>query len=312
MDGDPVTPADVDPGPAAPDHPSAHGDPGIDRVGVLGCGQMGVGIAEVAGRAGLDVVLVGSSEQSLAAGRARLADSLRRSVERAVYDAATAAAIHRRVLLTTDVGQLADRQLVVETTVEDEQRKRQAFTLLDEVVKDPTAIFATNTSSIPVGNLAAAVSRPEQVVGTHFFYPVPVMPLVELTAGLQTTTTTVRRTRHLLTQQLGKQVIDAPDRVGFVVNALLVPYLMASVRMAESGFARPAEIDDAMVGGCRHPMGPLRLVDLIGLDVLESVADALYAEFREPTYAPPPLLRRMVRAGRLGRKSGRGFYDYPA
>jgi 3-hydroxybutyryl-CoA dehydrogenase len=210
----------------------------------------------------------------------------------------------------TDLDEMADRQLVVEAVVEDEALKTEVFAALDRIVEPEDAILATNTSSIPIMKLGIATQRPEQVVGIHFFNPVPVLRLVELVTSLMTSDETVARSRSFATDRLSKVVIRSQDRAGFVVNALLIPYILSAIRMMESGFATADDIDNGMVEGCNHPMGPLHLADLIGLDTTQAVAESLYAEFKEPLYAPPPMLSRMVEAGLLGRKSGRGFYDY--
>ena len=215
-----------------------------------------------------------------------------------------------RIRFTTDVAELADRQLVVEAVVEDEDTKVAVFRTLDGVVTDPKAILASNTSSIPIMKLGIATSRPEQVIGIHFFNPVPVLRLVELVTSLLTSPDTVAAADGFATGVLGKKVIRSQDRAGFVVNALLIPYILSAIRMMESGFATADDIDTGMVEGCNHPMGPLHLADLIGLDTTQAVALSLYEEFKEPLYAPPPMLSRMVEAGLLGRKSGRGFFDY--
>ncbi|MET0324760.1 MAG: 3-hydroxybutyryl-CoA dehydrogenase, partial [Ilumatobacteraceae bacterium] len=207
-------------------------------------------------------------------------------------------------------GDLADRQLVVEAVVEDEQSKIDVFRALDDVVTDPAAILASNTSSIPIMKLGIATKRPEQVIGIHFFNPVPVLRLVELVTSLMTSPETIAAAERFAVERLGKRVIRSQDRAGFVVNALLIPYLLSAIRMMESGFATAEDIDIGMVEGCNHPMGPLHLADLIGLDTTQAVAESLYEEFKEPLYAPPPMLSRMVEAGLLGRKTGRGFYDY--
>jgi 3-hydroxybutyryl-CoA dehydrogenase len=217
-----------------------------------------------------------------------------------------------RIDFTTDIGDLADRQLVVEAVIEDESLKTDVFSQLDKVITDDGAILASNTSSIPVMKLGIATRRPEQVIGIHFFNPVPVLRLVELVPSLLTSAVTVEAASAFANEQLGKRVIRCQDRAGFVVNSLLVPYLLSAIRMMESGFATAEDIDTGMVEGCNHPMGPLHLADLIGLDTTMAVAESLYAEFKEPLYAPPPLLSRMVEAGLLGRKAGRGFYDYHA
>jgi 3-hydroxybutyryl-CoA dehydrogenase len=215
-----------------------------------------------------------------------------------------------KLSFTTDLGDMADRQLVVEAVVEDEALKTEVFTILDKVITDPDAILASNTSSIPVMKLGIATSRPENVIGIHFFNPVPVLRLVEIVTSLMTSPETVARANAFATEVLHKKVIKSQDRAGFVVNALLIPYLLSAIRMMESGFATAEDIDTGMVEGCNHPMGPLRLADLIGLDTTLAVAESLYQEFKEPLYAPPPVLSRMVEAGLLGRKTGRGFYEY--
>jgi 3-hydroxybutyryl-CoA dehydrogenase len=215
-----------------------------------------------------------------------------------------------RIRFTTDVGELADRQLVIEAVIEDEDTKVDVFRSLDGVVTDPKAILASNTSSIPIMKLGIATSRPEQVIGIHFFNPVPVLRLVELVTSLLTSPATITAADGFATGVLGKKVIRSQDRAGFVVNALLIPYILSAIRMMESGFATADDIDTGMVEGCNHPMGPLHLADLIGLDTTQAVAQSLYEEFKEPLYAPPPMLSRMVEAGLLGRKSGRGFFEY--
>ncbi|MGX1884999.1 3-hydroxybutyryl-CoA dehydrogenase [Streptomyces sp. NPDC055287] len=282
----------------------------VERVGVVGCGLMGSGIAEVAARAGLDVVVAESGAGAADAGRSRITASLARAVAAGRLTAADGDAALARITVTDTLERLADRDFVVEAVAEDEATKVGVFTRLDAVVRRRDAVLATNTSSIPVIRLAAVTSRPEQVVGLHFFNPVPVLPLVELVPSLLTGESTVRRAEAFATGVLGKQVVRAPDRSGFVVNALLVPYLLAAVRMVESAAASVADIDRAMTLGCAHPLGPLALTDLIGLDTTRAIAESMYDEFREPLYAPPPLLARMVEAGLLGRKSGRGFHTY--
>ncbi|MFD3613260.1 3-hydroxybutyryl-CoA dehydrogenase [Streptomyces atroolivaceus] len=283
---------------------------GTDSVGVVGCGLMGSGIAEVCARKGLDVLVAVSSARSEENGRRRVERSLERAVSKGGIGPADRDAALGRIAFTRDLGGLAGRQLIIEAITEDESAKLDLFSRLDKDVEDPDAVFTTNTSSLPVMKLARVMSRPERVVGTHFFNPVPVMPLVEVTRSLLTSPESVERVETFLTKTLGKEVVRSPDRAGFVVNALLVPYLLSAMRMAESGFASPEDIDRGMTQGCAHPMGPLRLADLIGLDTLEAVAGGLYAEFKEPLYAAPPLLSRMVEGGLLGKKSGRGFYRY--
>ncbi len=283
---------------------------GIARVGVVGCGLMGSGITEAAARAGLEVWVVERDAEALAAGRHRVETSLRRAVKAGKLSDDDAERALASATFATDVEALADADIVVEAVVESEAEKVAVFGLLDRVVASPEAILASNTSSIPIMKLAMATSRPSQVLGVHFFNPVPVLPLVELVTSLLTSDETAERARHFAEDQLGKFVIRSQDRAGFIVNALLIPYVLSAVRMLESGFATAEDIDTGMVKGCAHPMGPLALADLIGLDTTVAVANSLYEEFKEPLYAPPPLLARMVDAGLLGRKSGRGFYDY--
>lgn len=282
----------------------------IERVGVVGCGLMGSGIAEVCARAGLDVMVREVDEAAAEAGRARLVKSLDRGLSAGKLTEDERDAAVAKLAFTTDLADLADRQLVVEAVVEDEAMKVDIFMQLDRVVSSDAAILASNTSSIPIMKLGTATGRPEQVIGIHFFNPVPVLRLVELVTSLMTSDETTARSDSFAADVLHKRVIRSQDRAGFIVNALLIPYLLSSIRMMESGFASKEDIDTGMVEGCSHPMGPLRLTDLIGLDTTLAVAESLYAEFKEPLYAPPPLLSRMVDAGLLGRKTGRGFYDY--
>lgn len=278
------------------------------RVGVIGCGLMGAGIAEVCARAGLDVIVVEFSPEAARAGLDRIGSSLRRAEERGkVRDAGSVLA---RIRATADLDELADREIVVEAIVEDEAAKVDLFGRLDKVVQNPDAILATNTSSIPVMKLAVATTRPQQVVGIHFFNPVPVLQLVELVPSLLTAPDTTARARDFVEGPLAKTAIDCQDRAGFVVNALLIPFVLSAIRMLESGFATAEDIDNGLVLGAAHPQGPLALADLIGLDTTKAVAESLYEEFKEPLYAAPPLLNRMVDAGLLGRKTGRGFYTY--
>jgi len=278
------------------------------RVGVVGCGLMGAGIAEVCARAGLDVVVVEFTDDAARAGLARIGASLRRAQERGKID--DAAAVLGRIVATADLDDLADRDIVIEAIVEDEAAKVELFGRLDKIVASPDAVLATNTSSIPVMKLAVATSRPHQVVGVHFFNPVPVLQLVELVPSLLTAPETTARAREFVEGPLAKTAIDCQDRAGFVVNALLIPFVLSAIRMLESGFATAEDIDNGLVLGAAHPQGPLALADLIGLDTTKAVAESLYEEFKEPLYAAPPLLNRMVDAGLLGRKSGRGFYTY--
>lgn len=279
------------------------------RVGVVGCGLMGSGIAEVCGRAGLDVLVAERDDDALEAGRRRVAESLDRAVERGKIGAGERDGIFSSLRWTTRLEDFADRDLVVEAVAEVDQAKVDVFRQLD-VVTQASAVLATNTSSIAVMKLAMSTGRPAQVIGIHFFNPVPVLPLVELVPSLVTSTDTEQRARAFVEERLGKQVITAQDRSGFVVNALLIPFLIDAIRMFESGFASKEGIDQGMVLGCAHPLGPLRLADLIGLDTVMAIAESMYEEFKQPQHNPPPLLRRMVDAKLLGRKSGRGFYEY--
>ncbi|HJQ44960.1 MAG TPA: 3-hydroxybutyryl-CoA dehydrogenase [Amycolatopsis sp.] len=283
---------------------------GIQRVGVIGAGLMGSGIAEVHARAGADVVVTEVSRPALDAGQARIEKSLQRGVRSGKLTEEDAAAALNRLTFTTDLQSFADRDLVVEAILEQEQAKVEVFRALDKVVARADAIFASNTSSIPIMKLGMATSRPKQVIGIHFFNPVPVLPLVELVPSLLTSEETVKRADGHVTTLLGKTVIRSQDRAGFIVNSLLVPYLLSAIRMIESGFATAEDIDRGMELGTAHPMGPLRLSDLIGLDTIKAIAESMYDEFKEPLYSPPPLLLRMVDAGLLGKKSSRGFYSY--
>ncbi|WP_293054440.1 3-hydroxybutyryl-CoA dehydrogenase [Mycobacterium sp.] len=282
----------------------------IGRVGVVGAGQMGAGIAEVSARAGVDVTVFEPTEALVTAGRDRIVKSLERGVSAGKItererDAATAL-----LSFTTNLDDLVDRQLVIEAVIEDEAVKAKIFAQLDDILTDPDAVLASNTSSIPIMKLAAATKNPRRVLGLHFFNPVPVLPLVELVSTLVTDDAAAARTEDFAGAVLGKQVVRCADRSGFVVNALLVPYLLSAIRMVEAGFAGAEDIDKAVVAGLSHPMGPLRLSDLIGLDTLKLIADKMFDEFKQSQYAPPPLLLRMVEAGLLGKKSGQGFYRY--
>jgi 3-hydroxybutyryl-CoA dehydrogenase len=280
----------------------------IEELGVVGAGFMGSGIAESAARAGVAVKLYEPDDAPLQQSRGRIEASVARVVQRGRLSEEDAAALVDRIEWSTDLDTLAGADLVVEAIVEDEQVKADTFRRLDAVAK-PDAILASNTSSIPIAGLAAATRRPDRVLGMHFFSPVPVMKLVEVVVGLDTADDTVARAEAFAVQ-IGKTAIRTKDRSGFIVNFLLVPYLMAAVRMYEDGFASREDIDEGMKLGCGHPMGPLTLCDFIGLDVLYSVCDSLYEEFKRDEYAPPPLMKRMVVSGHLGRKTGRGFYQY--
>jgi 3-hydroxybutyryl-CoA dehydrogenase len=280
----------------------------FSRLGVVGAGFMGSGIAESAARAGLAVSLFEPEAAPLERSRAGIEGSLHRAVARGKLSGQDAEDLLERITWTTDLDDLSSSDVVVEAVTEDLGVKQGVFRRLDGLLA-PHALLASNTSSIPIAQLAAATQRPDRVLGLHFFSPVPVMRLVEVVAGLDTSQDTVARAGELA-GLLGKTPIQTKDRSGFVVNFLLVPYLMAAVRMYADGFASREDIDQGMVLGCGHPMGPLTLCDFIGLDVLEAISESLYEEFRAAEYAPPPLVRRMVAAGRLGRKTGRGFYDY--
>lgn len=271
---------------------------------------MGSGVAEVAARSGADVKVVEANEDALAAGMARIQSSLGRAVRSGKMAEEERDTAMGNLSFSTKMGSLHDRQFVIEAVVEREEAKLEVFRRLNDAVDDPEAILASNTSSIPIMKLAMATNRPQQVIGVHFFNPVPVMGLVEVISSLLTAETTASVADRFATEQLGKRVVNSQDRAGFVVNALLVPYLLSAIRMMESGFASPEDIDAGMVLGCNHPMGPLALCDLIGLDTTMAVAESLYEEFKEQLYAPPPLLSRMCDAGLLGRKTGRGFYTY--
>lgn len=284
--------------------------PEIQRIGVVGAGLMGSGIAEVHARAGLDVVVNEVSQSALDAGKGKIEKSLQRAAKAGKIVDADVEATLARLTFTTDVDAMADRDFVVEAILEQEQAKTELFGRLDKVVTSDAAILASNTSSIPIMKLGMATQRPEHVVGVHFFNPVPVLPLVELVASVRTGDDVVARAEAHVTGVLGKTAIHCQDRAGFIVNALLVPYLLSAIRMYEAGFASAEDIDEGMEKGTAHPMGPLRLADMVGLDTVKAIADSMYDEYKEPTYAAPPLLMRMVDAGLLGKKSGRGFYDY--
>jgi 3-hydroxybutyryl-CoA dehydrogenase len=275
---------------------------------VIGGGLMGSGIAEVTATAGISVVVREVNEEAAAAARGRVEESLARAVTRTKVSRQAAQDALERIDFTVHLHELADVDLVIEAVTEDVKVKTAVLAEVAEVV-GPQAVIASNTSSIPIAELAAAVPDPTRVLGLHFFSPVPVMGLVELVVALDTSPETAERGREFV-ERIGKTAIETKDRSGFIVNMLLVPYLMAAVRMYEEGFATREAIDEGMKLGCGHPMGPLTLCDFIGIDVIYSVCDELYEEFKRPEYAPPPLLKRMVASGRLGRKSGRGFYEY--
>jgi 3-hydroxybutyryl-CoA dehydrogenase len=280
----------------------------VERVGIVGSGIMGSGVAEVAARAGMSVVLRSRKQESADAMVAGLERSLAKQVERGKLDESEASAVSARVRATADLEALAECDLVVESIVEDLETKKQLFMELDRLVKDG-AILATNTSTLPVVEMAIVTNRPERVCGIHFFNPAPAMSLVEVVRTLLSSEETIAEATAFA-EACGKSPVVVEDRAGFIVNGLLFPYLNNAVRMLENRTASRDDIDAAMKGGCNFPMGPLALLDLVGLDTSLAILDALYTEFRDPNYAAVPLLRRMVAAGHLGRKSGRGFYEY--
>jgi len=282
----------------------------INRIGVVGGGLMGSGIAEVSARNGINVTILESNAETAEAAQRRIKKSLDRAASTGKISEPEMDSALSLLSFTSDMSDLAESQIVIEAIVEDEDAKTTVFSQLDKIVEDENAILASNTSSIPIMKLAMATERPSNVIGIHFFNPVPVLDLVEIVTSLHTSPETEAKANAFSGEQLGKHVIKSKDRAGFIVNALLIPYVLSAIRMFESGFASKEDIDQGMVTGCAHPMGPLALADLIGLDTTMAVADSLYAEFREQLYAPPPLLARMVEAGLLGRKAGRGFYDY--
>jgi 3-hydroxybutyryl-CoA dehydrogenase len=280
----------------------------IARIGIVGSGIMGSGIAEVAATTGHEVVLRSRSLESAQAMVAGLAKSLARQVEKGRREQADADAALARVTATADLADLAGCDLVIESVVEDLDVKKALFRELDAIC-GPNAILATNTSTLPVVEMAMVTGRPEQVCGVHFFNPAPAMSLVEIVRPMTASDATIDAVKAFATT-CGKNAVEVADRAGFIVNALLFPYLNNAVRMLENGVASRDDIDTAMKGGCNFPMGPLALLDLVGLDTSVAILDALYDEFRDPNYAAVPRLRRMVTAGHLGRKSGQGFFDY--
>ncbi len=280
----------------------------VERIGIVGSGIMGSGVAEVAAKAGHTVVLRSRTQAGADAMVAGLEKSLAKQVERGKIDDAERTAVLGRVRGVTDLGELADCDLVLESIVEDLATKQALFNELDRICAEST-ILATNTSTLPVIEMAMETSRPDRVCGVHFFNPAPAMPLVEIVRALTTSEATLATARDFA-DRCGKTVVDVKDQAGFIVNALLFPYLNTAVKMLDAGVATREGIDAAMKGGCNFPMGPLELLDLVGLDTSLSILEALYAEFKDPNYAPAPLLNRMVSARRLGRKTGEGFYDY--
>jgi 3-hydroxybutyryl-CoA dehydrogenase len=279
------------------------------RVGVIGGGLMGSGIAEVCARAGVDVTVVEIDSGHLDKSRAAIEKSLGRGVRSGKVTEEDRAAALERLAFSTSLEDVEGADAAIEAIIEEEGAKRDLFRRLDKLL--PEAHFlASNTSSVPIMKLGAGTSQPHRVIGMHFFNPVPVLPLVEIVHSIMTADETATRAREFAEKTLGKQCIDSQDRAGFVVNALLIPYLLSAIRMYESGFASREDIDRGMILGCAHPMGPLQLADLIGLDTLLAVSESLYEEFRDPASVAPAVLNRMVEAGLLGRKSGRGFYEY--
>jgi 3-hydroxybutyryl-CoA dehydrogenase len=282
--------------------------PEITRVGVLGCGQMGSGIAQVAATAGFRAVVRDVEDGMLARGQGAIRKSLDRLVEKNKLDPAARDAALGRLTFTTRLADLADCDLIIEAVTEDLQLKTELWRALDASAPAPT-IFASNTSSLSIGEMAVATGRPDRFVGLHFFNPVPLMALVEVVRAVTTSAETFDRAMAFA-RELGKEPIAARDRSGFVVNRLLVPYLLDAVRALEAGVATAGDLDRGMQLGCGHPMGPLALLDFVGLDTVVRIAEIMFDEYREQRFAPPALLRRMVAAGLRGRKSGRGFYDY--
>jgi 3-hydroxybutyryl-CoA dehydrogenase len=279
------------------------------RVGVIGGGLMGSGIAEVCARSGVDVTVLEADEERAERSRAMIERSLGRAVRSGKVSEEEQTAALDRLVVTSTFEDLEGVDAAIEAVIENEQLKRDVFRRLDELLPD-AKFLASNTSSVPIMKLGAETKHPGRVLGMHFFNPVPVLPLVELVTSIMTEPETVDEVRKFAEGTLGKQCIDSQDRAGFVVNALLIPYLLSAIRMYESGFASREDIDRGMVLGCAHPMGPLKLSDLIGLDTLLAVSESLYEEFRDPASVAPALLNRMVEARLLGRKSGRGFYEY--
>jgi 3-hydroxybutyryl-CoA dehydrogenase len=280
----------------------------IHTVGIVGSGIMGSGLAEVAARSGFDVVVRSRTQSGAEAVVGGVTKSLDRQVDKGKLEPAERDLVLGRITATDHLGRLAECDLVIESVVEDLEVKRELFAELEQIVK-PDGILATNTSTLPVIELAMATQRPDRVVGIHFFNPAPLMKLVEVVRPITASEDTVKQALAFATA-CGKDAVEVVDRAGFIVNALLFPYLNNAVRMLENGTASKDDIDTAMQGGCNFPMGPFALLDLVGLDTSLAILDALYAEFRDPNYAAVPTLRRMVAAGHLGRKTTRGFYQY--
>jgi len=282
----------------------------VKSVGVVGAGIMGSGIVEVCAKAGLEVTFVEADEAARARGYQAIERSTAKAVERGKLDDVARKETLGRITASTNLKDLADADLVIEAVTEDLDTKLEVFRTLDELVK-PDVVMATNTSSLPIAELSAATKRPDKVVGMHFFNPPPVMKLLEIVRALTTSSETVEFAKGM-GERLGKTTVLAKDRAGFIVNFLLIPYLNSAIRMLDEGFTSREDIDTAIQLGLGHPMGPLALLDLIGLDTALNVSQVLYDEFKDPLYSAPTLLKRMVSAGYLGRKSGRGFYEYEA
>jgi 3-hydroxybutyryl-CoA dehydrogenase len=282
----------------------------IKRVGVLGCGLMGSGIAQVAATVGYDTIVRDVSKEVLDRGRAGIEKSLAKFVEKGKLPAADREATRQRLTFTTTVADLKSVDIVIEAITEDLALKNALFKELDGLCGRGT-IFASNTSSLTIAEMAGATKRPDRFVGLHFFNPVPLMALVEVVRTVTTSDDTFKRA-FAFAASLGKEAIAAKDNSGFIVNLLLVPYLLDAIRAVERGVGSVPDIDKAMQLGCGYPMGPLTLLDFVGLDTTHHIAEIMFKEYREARYAPPPLLRRMVLAGMHGRKSGKGFYDYSA
>jgi 3-hydroxybutyryl-CoA dehydrogenase len=280
----------------------------VERVGVIGCGIMGSGIVEVVARSGGTVTFVEVSDEKIASGTKAIERSTGKAAERGKLSEEDRKSLLDRITGTTDISAVADADLVIEAATEDMATKLEIFAKLEELTR-PEVVLATNTSSLPIAELAAATKRPDKIIGMHFFNPPPIMKLLELVRGLQTSDETLEFAQAY-GERLGKTTVLSKDRAGFIVNFLLVPYLNAAVGLLEAGFASKEDIDTAVTLGLGHPMGPLTLLDLVGLDTALSISNVLYDEFKDPLYAAPTLLKRMVAAGLLGRKSGKGFYDY--